>query len=136
MRRGAFGRDEVREPVDADDLRRAAAQHGEHRPGRDADSECTRELVGGDGLVGEVALHEVVVGDDDALDERVVHGVLLGLHLRRDVAGRSLAARVRVEHGGVVEELDDAAELDLLADRQLQRRDTGTELVLELVERA
>ena len=86
MRCGAFGRDEVREPIGADDLCRAAAQYGEHRAGRDADGERARELAGGDGLVGEVALHEVVVGDDDALDERIVHGVLLGLHLRRDRA--------------------------------------------------
>ena len=41
-----------------------------------------------DRLVGEVALHEVVVGDDDALDERVVHRVLLGRHL---VGDRTLA---------------------------------------------
>ena len=41
------------------------------------------ELGGVDLLVAEVALHEVVVADDDALDERVVHRVLLRLPCRR-----------------------------------------------------
>ena len=76
--------DEVREPVDADELRRAAAQHREHRSPRamPVASACASS-VDVDRLVGEVALHEVVVGDDDALDERVVDRVLLGLHARR-----------------------------------------------------
>ena len=76
--------DEVREPVDADELGRAAAQHGEDARLGDALRERVLELVDLDLLVAEVALHEVVVGDDDALDERVVDRVLLGLHLGRD----------------------------------------------------
>ena len=102
-------------------LVRAAAQHREHRALGHARRERAGELVGADGLVGEVALHEVVVADDDALDERVVHRVLRVLELGRDRPGGAGAVRVVVD-GGVVEELDDAAEVGFLADRQLQRR--------------
>ena len=41
-----------------------------------------------------------------------------------------------VQHRGVVEQLDHAPEVGLLADRELERRDPGAERGLELVERA
>ena len=41
------------------------------------------ELLHVDRLVGEVALHEVVVGDHDPLDDRVVDRVLVVDELRR-----------------------------------------------------
>ena len=93
------------------------------------------ELGHVDRLVGEVALGEVVVGDDDALDERVVHGVLLGGHVGGD--GTLVAARraVGVGLGRVGEQVDDATELGLRADGQLERRDAGAEAVLQLFER-
>ena len=47
--RGPFLGDELREPVDADELRRAAAQHREHRARRDAERQRVREL--GDSIV-------------------------------------------------------------------------------------
>ena len=47
---------------------------------------ASRELGDLDLLVAEVALHQVVVADDDAFDERVVDLVLFGLHLGRDRA--------------------------------------------------
>ena len=78
---GAFFDEEVHEPVDADELRRAAAQHREHRALRDTARERGGELRRVDRLVVEVALHEIVVADDDAFDERVVHRVLFVLHL-------------------------------------------------------
>ena len=62
--------------------------------------------------------------------------VLLGFHLRRDRPGLAGAAAVGVEDRGVVEEVDDAAELGFLADRELERRHARPELLLELVERA
>ncbi len=87
-----------------------------------------------DGLVGEVALHQVVVAHHDALDERVVDGVLLHLHLGRD---RTLGgSAVDVVDGVVVEQLDHPVEVGFLTDGELQRRDAGAELVLELVEGA
>ncbi len=132
-RRSLLG-DELREAVDADELGRAAAQHREHRARRHAVGQRVRELRDRDGLVGEVALHEVVVAHHDALDERVVDGVLLHLHLGRD---RSLGGgAVDVVHRVVVEQLDHPVEVGLLADGELQRRDAGAELVLELVEGA
>ena len=90
VRRGCLFDQELREAVDTDLLRRAPAQHGEDRRARDAGGECLRKLVDLDLLVAEVALHEVVVGDDDALDERVVNLMLLGLHVGRDGALRAL----------------------------------------------
>ena len=82
----------------------------------------------------EVALEQGVVGDDDALDEVVVHLVLERLHVVGDRLGVRDAALVEV--GGVGEEVGDAAEVGLGADRQLERRDAGAEPVAELVERA
>ena len=82
-RRGRFLDEELGEPVDADQPRRAAAQHREHARARDAVGERVRELVDLDLLVAEVALHQLVVADDDAFDERVVDLVLLRLHLGR-----------------------------------------------------
>ena len=43
---------------------------------------------------------------------------------------------VGVGDRGVVQQLDDARQRGLFADRELQRRDAGAELLLELVERA
>ena len=61
-------------------------------------------------LVAEVALHEVVVADDDALDERVVHRVLFGLHLVGHRALGALRRAARVGDGDVVQQIDDARE--------------------------
>ena len=94
-RRGRLLHEELREPVDADELGRAAAQHREHARGRDAVGERARELGDLDLLVAEVALHQVVVADDDALDERVVDRVLLRLHLGRDLAFGARSAHRR-----------------------------------------
>ena len=88
-----------------------------------------------DGLVGEVSLHQVVVGDDDALDERVVDGVLYACHLVGHGALGALPGRFVVGHRGVGEQVDDTAKGRFLADRQLERRDAGTELRLQVVER-
>ena len=132
----AFLDHEVREPVDPDELGRTSAQHREHAAFGDALRERVPELVDRQRLVGEVALHEVVVGDDDALDERVVHRVLLGRHVVGHRPGRTDCARAVVGDGLVGEQVDDAAEGGFLADRELERRDAGAELVLQLIERA
>ena len=49
---------------------------------------------------------------------------------------RTLGRRPVVDHRGVGQQVDDAAEVALLADRELERRDTRTEAVLQLLERA
>ncbi len=87
-------------------------------------------------LVAEVALHQVVVADDDAFDERVVHRVLFGFHLGGNLAFGSRRRAARVRDREVVQQFDHARERCFLADRELQRRDTRTELLLQRVERA
>ena len=47
-----------------------------------------------------------------------------------------MPAGVGVQHRGVFEEVDDPAELGFFADRELERRDAGPELLVELIERA
>ena len=136
LRRRSLLGHEVREPVDADEPRRAAAEHGEHARLGNALRQRELELVDVDGLVAEVALHEVVVGDDDALDERVVHRVLLVGHGRRHFAHAARAGGAVVRDRFVREEVDHSLEVGFLADRQLERRDAGAELGLEVVERA
>ena len=107
---------------------------GNTAPDATPSASACRELTRRDGLVGEVALHQVVVADHDPLDERVVDRVLLHLHLGWDGAlGRGA---VDVVHCVVVEELDDAVEVGFVADRQLERCHAGAELLLELVEGA
>ena len=118
-------------------LRRAAAEHGEHGGRVDAGRERVRELGDVDLLVAEVALHEVVVGDDDALDERVVHRVLLGRHVVGHRALRARRASRRRRSSAVsVSRSTTPRKSRLLADGQLERRDAGAELVLQLLERA
>ena len=56
--------------------------------------------------------------------------------LRRHRALGAFGRRAVVHHRGVGQQVDDAAELGLLADRELERRDARAEAVLQLVERA
>ena len=79
-RRAVAGRrpdlaDELGQPVDADLGGGRAAHHGEHRRPRRPGRVCARAPRRRH-LAFEVALHQVVVADDDALDEVVVHLVL------------------------------------------------------------
>ena len=67
--------EELRQAVDADASRRRTAHHREHRRVGDAVGEGLFEFVEGRDVALEVALHQVVVGDDDAFDQRVVHHV-------------------------------------------------------------
>ena len=69
-------------------------------------------------------------------DERVVDRVLLGLHVGGHRSLRALGRGTVVHHRGVGQQIDDAAEVSLLSDRELERSDAGAEAVLELVERA
>ena len=94
---------------------------------------CSSSSSAGD-LALEVALEQLVVGHDDALDEVVVHLVLERLHVVGDRLGVGDAALVEV--GGVGEQVGDAVEVRLRADRQLERRHARAEPVAELVERA
>ena len=117
------------------DLGGGRAAHDREHAGRlDAEREGVLELLEAGHVAVEVALEERVVGDDDALHQVVVHLVLELLHVVGDRLGVRDAALVEV--GGVGEEVGDAAEVGLGADRQLERRDAGAEPVAQLVEGA
>ena len=98
----------------------------------DADGEGVLELLERRDVALEVPLEQVVVGDDDALDQVVVDLVLERLHVVGHLAVGGGAAVV--EPGGVGEQVGDAAEVRLLADRELERGDAGPEAVAQLVE--
>ena len=65
--------DEVGEAVDGDRLGRRSAQDREHGAVGHPLGEGLLELLEPDGVAFQVALHQGVVGDDDALDQGVVH---------------------------------------------------------------
>ena len=82
----------------------------------------------------EEAFEHLVVGHDDAFDEVVVHLVLESGEL---VGNRALGVGAPlVEEALVGEQVGDAAEARLFADRELERGDAGAEPRPELVERA
>ena len=93
------------------------------------------ELVAGDLLVGEVALHDRLVRLDDGLHE--LHPVLLRLggDVVRDGGGLGLAVAARIEVRAHVEEVDDALELVLVPDRDLHGDAALGELRAKLLER-
>ena len=85
----------------------------------------------------EEALHQRVVALGDLLDELLAPVVGLGFQLRGDVDRLVLARAVgRVLPGLHRHEVDDAGEVFLLADRQLDGDDVLAELLLQRVERA
>ena len=126
--------DEVQEPVEPDARERGAAQHGLDRAVRHAHREGPRQLRRRRDVALEVPLHQGVVGDDDPLDEVVPHAAFKGDHVGRHGAGRGLSAVVADRLVG--EQVDEAAELRLGADRERERRDTGPEGLAQPVEGA
>ena len=105
----------------------------EHRRGGDAVVQGVLELVEARHVTLEVALEHGVVGHHDALDQVVVDLVLELLHLVGDGLGAGDAALVDV--GGVGEQVGDAPEPGLLADRQLERCDARAEPLAQLGQR-
>ena len=126
--------DEVGETVDRHVRRCRSADDREDARSRDANRERVLELRRRRHIAFEEAFEHFVVGHDDAFDEVVVHLVLE----RRELVG-DLALGVRaplVEKALVGEQIGDAAEARLFADRELERRNAGAELRPELVEGA
>ena len=123
---------ECRQAVDGDVLGRRSAQHGKDLRRRHSVRQGLLELLEVEALALEIALHQVVVGDHDALDQGVVHGVLLGFHVARYGPGRRLSALVG--DGGVGQEVGDTAERGLGADGELEGSDARAEGVLQLLE--
>ena len=87
-------------------------------------------------LTAEVLLHQRLVGLHDLVEQLLA--VLLGDvdHLGRDRGRLSLLAAVRDRVRAHVEDVDDAGELVLGADRQVHRDAARGELLLDLSERA
>ncbi len=94
--------------------RSAAAEHvGRHR-----------------GLVSEVRLHQLVVVLGDRVDQRVMRGMRRVGEVGGDLADRERLAEIVVVGDRLhLDEVDDAAVLILLADRQLHRNRVGPEAV-------
>ena len=98
-----------------------------------ADADRVPDLVAGERLVGEVLLHQVVVDVRDRLEQLQARGFGLLDHLGRDVDRlelRAFGVVVERPHERLhLDEVDDAAELALGADRQLHDRGVGVEAV-------
>ena len=145
-RRGAELLDEAGQPVHAHPAGGRAAEHREDRARRHPAGQALLQLGVVERLPVQVALHQVVVAHDDALDQLLVHRVLLVDQVVGDGAlvpgGRhgavdGGAGGLRVVVGGrVVEQVDDAVEVGLVADRQLDRRHAGAEGLADLLQRA
>ena len=132
---GPISHEEVGQPVDAD-LARWPSRTTTGNTVADATPSCegALELLDAGDVALEVALEQVVVGDHDALDQVVVDlcssaSMSSGMSL-----GAGAAALVDV--GGVGEQVGDAPEARLLADRQLEGGDAGAEPIPQLVEGA
>ena len=120
----------VGEAVDADAGDGRAAQHRELDLVLHLDGEGVLELGHGRDVVGEEALEQVVVAGDDLLDDRVVDLVLLGLQVvgHRRAVSRLLAV---VEVGRLGEDVDDAVEVGLVADGELEDGEAAAEAVAQ-----
>jgi hypothetical protein len=128
--------DEVEERARAEVLRRDAAGDGEHLAAGDGVLERVRDLVHAELLAVEVALHQLLVGLDDGVEQPLAilgDDVLeLGRNRARAVGARRLGAHVR----GHVQEVDDPGQLVLAADRQVDGDTAVGELRAERLERA
>ncbi len=117
-------------------LRRDPAGDREDLSPSDGVLQRVRDLLVGELLAVEVALHQALVGLDHRVEELLaVLGHLVG-KLRRDLAGglllRTFGARVRLH----VQEIDDSADLVLDSDRQVHGDRSGRERVPDLLEHA
>ena len=134
LRRGDVGgrrgeREDVEDVVHGDVGGRGGAGDRVELAGGDGGGERRVELVRRDLLLHEVLLGEVVVGARDRVDELVARrGGRVG-EIGGDVAHGRLAALVRVRLHA--EQVDDAAEVVLLADGQLHGDDLGAERLLQ-----
>ena len=82
------------------------------------------QLLLGERALLEELLHQLVVGLGHHLDERLARRLDRRLHVRRERVFLELAAAVGLVHVGLHrDQVDDAAERLLLADRQLDRDD-------------
>ena len=126
--------EQVEEAGRAEVLRRRAAEDREEVVVRDRVLQGRGELLARDLALLEIALHERLVGLDDGVDELLAVGRGLRRDLLRDVDGVALAPALRRHVRAHVEEVDDARELVLVADRDLHGDALLGELLADLVE--
>ncbi len=126
--------EQVEEAGRAEVLRRRAAEDREEVVVGNRVLQRGGELLARDLALLEVALHERLVGLDDGVDELLAVGRGLRRDLLRDIDGVALAPALRRHVRAHVEEIDDALELVLVADRDLHGDAFLGELLAELVE--
>ena len=127
-RRGQEVDDRVEHRLHALVLERAAAQHGHELGGDGAGAQPADELLGAQLLAVEVLHHQLVVALGDGLEEGVpVLGHLLD-HVGRDLRALAGGAQVvGVDDRLLADQVDDALEVALGADRQLDANRVGAE---------
>ena len=132
-RRAQFG-NEVGESIDGDWAGRRATDHRED--GCRGDSAChgVLELIDGGNVSVEVALEHVIVCDNNALDEVVVDFVFAVRHRLGDFDFFGMPGVVDV--GLVTEEIRNAVEVGLFADRQLDGGNSCSKSIPELTQRS
>ena len=128
---GEGGGDQAEDRGDADVGGGAGGQDGRERAGEQGGLESGREVVLGQLFVFEVGQHQLFVGFDDPLDQRVAAGRGSGGDIGRGFGGVCAVALV----GAAAEHLDCAAELRLRADRQEERLALGAEHALDAFQR-
>ena len=117
-------------------LRGDAARHGKNLTARDRVLERLRNFLGPELLAVEVALHQTLVGLDDRVEELLAVLVHLRLHLRGDLARAAFALAAWIHVRLHVEEVDDALQLVLRADRDVHRDAFVGQLLPHRVEHA
>jgi len=120
----------------AEALRRDPACDRVQLVARDRVLERVRDLLVGEGLAVEVALHQPLVGLDDGVEQLLaVLRDRIG-HVRGDLDRISLAPALGARVGLHVEQVDDARQLVLGPDRQLDRDAMLGQLLAQRGERA
>ena len=136
LRRRRHALDEqVEERLRAEVLRRDAGRDREDLTARDSVLQRVRNLVDRELLALEVALHQALVRLHDRVEKLLAVLGDLGLELGRDRARSGLAVALGARVCGHVQEVDDARQLVLGADRQSDGDALWRELLGELAER-
>ena len=129
--------DRIEHLLDALVLEGRAGQDRDDPGGERAEADPALDLGDRELLAMEVLVGQLLVHLGDGLDERAPVLVGLGLEFRRDVDDVDVVAQViAVVDGLHLDEVDDALELVLAADRDLERDGVGAEAVLDRVDTA